>query len=556
MKFKFLFAFLFVTVGLSAQPRVREFVITERYVNIPVGEKSWGAVMNVSLDGVPFGIFTIDLQEENPFFWAFLDMQGHIGEVIRLEVDNCPTDLSSICNEDRIRNCEEIYSEALRPQVHFTTKRGWFNDPNGLVYYKGKYHLYYQYNPLSTFWGNMSWGHAESTDLVHWEEKTPVLYPLPSTGMCFTGAALVDKKNELGLKQGREDPIIAFYLRTGSGLSYAYSLDGGMTYTDYPGNPIVAKAVGRERIDSPKPIFHKELGIWVAPVFDDRVIDDRNNITVSLYVSHDLKTWTKTSDIGEVGIVAECPDLFPLRVKGKMGETRWVLMLGNAAYVTGYFDGTHFICEQTGKPVVPADFKTSMPFGNYYAPMTFSNIPGCDGRRIQIGWMKGDVFDDAQTFSGMPFNSQMSLPLVLTLHESKNGPRLHMYPVRETRKLRDRIITRKDLEGRCGRSAELAFTAHVGNKAGFGVDVKGEHIQYDASSRILSVRGQEIRVAPKRGKIKMRIFTDSRSIEIFVNDGEVFVPLLSTSETDTYSVSGDATIKRLRVYSLKDIWKQ
>jgi len=554
MKNKLLFVFLLFTTGLGAQQRVREFTLTERYVNIPVGTKSWGSVMNITLDGEPFGTFSIDLQEESPFFWAFLDMQGHVGEVIRIEVDNCPTDLTTICNEDRIRNSSDLYEEPLRPQIHFTTKRGWFNDPNGLVYYKGKYHLYYQYNPLSTFWGNMSWGHAESRNLVNWEEKTPVLYPLQSTGMCFTGAALVDHANQLGLKENGEDPIIAFYLRTGSGLSYAYSLDGGETFTDYPGNPIVAKAVGRERIDSPKPIFHKELGMWVAPVFDDRIIEDRNNITVSFYVSQDLKTWTRTSDIGEVGIVAECPDLFPLKVKGN--TCKWVLMLGNAAYTVGYFDGTHFICEKTGMPAGPGDFSTAMPFGNYYAPMTFSDIPARDGRRIQIGWMKGDVFDDAETFKGMPFNSQMSVPLQLTLHDTEDGPRLHMYPVRETRKLRGKRLRVKDGNCMFKGAAELLFTAQESRNESFCVEIKGETICYDFAAEMLSVRGKQVHVSPVNGKMKFRILADTRSLEIFVNDGEVFIPLLCTSDSEELHITGNKPIRKLRVYSLKNIWKK
>ncbi len=541
---------------LGAQPRVKEFVINERYVNIPVGTRAYGANMNITVDGQPFGTFTIDLQEESPFFWAFLDMKDYMGKVMRLEIDNCPTDLSTISNDKEIKNHEELYTESLRPHSHFTTKRGWFNDPNGLVYYKGKYHLYYQYNPLSTFWGNMTWGHAESENLIDWEEKTPVLYPLSSTGMCFTGAAIVDKKNELGFKTGKEDPIVAFYLRTGSGLSYAYSLDGGNTYTDYDGNPIVAKAMGKERIDSPKPIFHEELGYWVAPVFDDRFLDGRNNITVSFYISHDLKTWTKTSDIGEVGIVAECPDLFPLEVNGAKNSTKWVLMLGDASYVVGHFDGTHFICEKTGKPVVPSDFTTAMPLGNYYAPMTFANIPKSDGRRIQIGWMKGDIFDDGETFKGMPFNSQMSLPVELTLHQTADGPDLHMYPVSEVDKLREKCLPKAGLSGVCGSRAEVSFTAQTGNDKSFEVKIKGVEIEYDAKTCILNVKGRQIPLKPMDGEVTVRLFTDSRSVEIFVNEGEVFIPLLSRTDDITYEISGDAEIKKLKVYSLRSIWNK
>lgn len=554
-----------------AQARTKEFTITGKYINIPLGAQTTGTTLEFFIDSVLLGRFNLDLQEENPSSWGFLDVSLYKGKTAAIVVENCSTDLSRITNGDTLPGNEPLYGEALRPQYHFTSKRGWLNDPNGLIYYKGTYHMYYQYNPLSVFWGNMSWGHAESDDLIHWKEKAPVLYPLPQTGECFTGACFLDKENRLGLSTGSEDVILAFYLRTNSGLSYAYSNDGGATFTDYAKNPIVAKAVGSERIDSPKPIYHPASKRWVAPVFDHRFFPDenRNSMTVSIYSSSDLKSWTRESDIGEVDLNAECPDLFPLPLDGDPEKTRWILVLGNAAYVVGDFDGKRMYCDRTGQPATYRDFITTIPpHGHYYATMTWDNIPDKDGRRIQIAWMKKE-FNEGATFRGMPFNQQMSLPMELTLRSTSDGPRVFMNPVKEITSLRSKpVVSRKNFTLRQGRNMlagvrgeqlEICLKASTRPASEFELDIRGVKVSYDPSEGILQVDGHPTALAPEENTVDLRIFVDTRSLEIIGNRGRVYIPRLQEFEKEGYSLEssgGDLTIEALNVYPLRSIWNE
>lgn len=561
---------LFSALAQEPAMRHRSVEISAKYLNIPLGYNSWGTVMTLSVDGEPLGRFGLDLQEENPYFWGFIDVERYKGKRLDIVVDGATTDLSKITLSDEIVGSENLYREALRPQYHFTSKRGWFNDPNGLIYYDGTYHLYYQHNPMSVFWGNMSWGHATSTDMIHWVEQPHVLFPLATTGECFTGACIVDKNNELGLQQGDNAPIVAFYLRTASGLSYAYSLDGGYTFTDYAGNPIVAKAVGNERIDSPKPMFHAESGKWVAPVFDHRFFaeENRNSMTVSIYSAEDLHEWKKESDVGEIDLNAECPDLFPLPLDGNKKDVRWLLLLGNASYVVGNFDGKVMYTEK-GCAAAYQDFVATIPAGcHYYASMTYDNIPESDGRRIQIGWMK-KVFNDPSTFAGMPFNQQMSLPMELTLRTTKEGPRVYMNPVEEVENLRGapivklrnlRLTTDKNpLSEVAGEQVEIVLSAAVKSEGVLRFNLRGIEVLYDATQGILSVPsdGVSAKLAPERGKINLRIFCDTRSMEIVANDGRVYIPLMEEFPGARYAVEGEnVVLKDLVVYPLTSIWNE
>lgn len=550
--------------GATPRTRTKTFLIGERYINFPLALNPGGKRMDIFIDDRLLGRFEVDLQENEPGFWGFLDVGRHIGKTARIVVEECSTDLSRITNDAEIADSEHLYGEEYRPQYHFTSRRGWLNDPNGLIYRNGKYHLFYQHNPLGIFWGNMSWGHAESSDLIHWQERTPVLYPL-TTGACFSGACFTDGDDRL--KLGTKEAIVAFYLRTESGLSYAVSRDGGETFTDYAGNPVVPKAVGRERIDSPKPIYHPASGCWVAPLFDDRFLPDenRNSMTVSIYSSADLKHWTKQSDIGEVGLDAECPDLFPLPLDGDPDRMRWVLVLGNASYAVGRFDGKRF-CREDGRPVTKEDFVRTIPYGHYYASMTWSDIPAANGRRIQIAWMK-NVFHDTSTFRGMPFNQQMSLPLQLTLHSTADGPRLFMNPVEEVSALRMRpVVSRKNRTLRPGRNPlgkvrggqlEIDLKVKTDSASRFNLDIRGLRIAYDASAGKLQVADRTVELLPERNRVELRIFVDTRSVEIVANRGRLYIPLLQEFASDTYALETPSglRVEELTVYPLRSIWK-
>jgi fructan beta-fructosidase len=264
------------------------------------------------------------------------------------------------CNSAKKAMNETGYTnEKYRPQIHFTPKTGWMNDPNGMVFYNGTYHLMYQYNPDSTVWGPMHWGHATSKDLIHWEHRPIALYP-DSLGTIFSGSAVVDLPNTSGFGKDGKPPLVAIFThhdhageRAGSSTyqnqSIAYSVDEGKTWTKYSGNPVV-KNPGIKDFRDPKVSWHQASKKWIMTLATlDRI---------SFYSSPNLKDWTKESefgkDVGAHGGVWECPDLFPLDVNGK---TIWVLLVsinpggpngGSATqYFTGDFDGKTFTPFQT-----------------------------------------------------------------------------------------------------------------------------------------------------------------------------------------------------------------
>jgi fructan beta-fructosidase len=251
------------------------------------------------------------------------------------------------------------YQELYRPQFHFTPAQNWMNDPNGLVYYKGEYHLFYQYNPFGDTWGNMSWGHAVSTDLVHWKHL-PVAIPMEGDELIFSGSAVVDRENTTGFGTRHNPPMVAIYTsaRPGSqAQSLAYSTDRGRTWTKYAGNPVLD--IGSGEFRDPKVFWYAPEHKWVMAV--SMAVERK----IRLYSSPDLKSWTLMSDFGPAnatGGVWECPDLFPLAVDGNRRKTKWVMMVnlnpggiagGSAAqYFVGDFDGKRFTADNA-KPYTP-----------------------------------------------------------------------------------------------------------------------------------------------------------------------------------------------------------
>jgi len=541
-------------------------VIEKRYLNFPISDTGKVFQTIVLIDGVELGAFNIALATEKPDWWAFIDVDQFKGKTVEVKVKDATPRQPVFLQADNIPGTENLYREKFRPRIHFTSRRGWLNDPNGLVYYKGAYHLFYQHNPMGLLSDNVCWGHAVSPDLFHWKELPGLLFPNSRTGQSWTGSAIIDARNQLGLKKGPEDTMVLFYLRTRSGLSYAYSTDGGLTFNDYKENPVLTHP--GDRIDSPKPIWYEAGKYWVAPVFDhvERPDDPIGRYcTVAFYKSDDLKKWTKTGDIGRVGFLAECPDLFPLPVDGDKGKQKWVLILSDGSYIVGSFDGKGMRNEK-GSPATVQDIQSALTLGgDYYATMSWSNIPASDGRRIQIAWMN----DNAVPYGDNHFNQQMSLPLELSLYSTDAGMRMRMYPVRELAGLRGReyswnnvpMTTGSDPLAQIKTDAPLDIEAElkVSDFTKVEFDLRGFHVHYDASMHMLTCKGARARVPSHDGVIKFRMILDRFSMELFVNDGEVFMPILAAnSQPDTKlslrMVRGEGVIRALRVYELKSVW--
>jgi sucrose-6-phosphate hydrolase SacC (GH32 family) len=445
---------------------------------------------------------------------------------------------------------ESLYNEKYRPQFHFAPKKNWMNDPNGLVYYKGEYHLFFQHNPVSVKWGNMTWAHAVSTDLIHWKQLANAIEP-DELGTIFSGSAVVDWKNTSGFQSGDEDVLVAFYTSAGRHVeprkpftqSIAYSNDRGRTWVKYEKNPVIGHIRARNR--DPKVIWHEPTRSWIMVLF---LADD----DFALYSSKDLKQWKHQQDI-RLEDSRECPDFFEMPVDGDLKNTRWVFSGANGRYVLGSFGGEEFTAETTV-------FNSRV--GNFYAAQTYSDIPKSDGRRIQIAWMAGGKFPD------MPFNQQMSIPCELTLRTFPEGIRLCRVPVRELKNIRGPLSSWRNLELKpgvnplskiSGELFEIKSEIELGTAGGFGLGLRGNELLYAVKDKTLSCKGEKLTIRPVNGRIKLHILVDRTSIEVFVNDGRMSLfrcfPLDTQNKSlEVFARGGQAGVKRLDVWKLKSIW--
>jgi fructan beta-fructosidase len=389
--------------------------ITKKYLNLPVSQVvERGAMTVATTDGEISRTFVIRLSA-TPEYWVYADMTAFMDKTITVNYENPSVSssmleaaLSKIYQSDSFVGQSGIYREQNRPLLHFTTKVGWINDPNGLIYCDGEYHLYYQHNPYEREWENMHWGHAVSNDLVHWTEVGDALYP-DEFGTMFSGTAVIDHNNTSGFGTNDNPPFMVFYTADNPDREVqcmAYSLDKGRTFTKYSGNPIIdSKDKWNSRDTRDPKVFWYEVGKhWVL------VVNERDGH--SIYNSDDLKSWTYQSHIGGFW---ECPELFELSVDGNVNNKLWVMYGASGTYMLGRFDGKVF---------TPVTGKLTYTFGAVYAAQTFNNIPSSDGRRIQIGWDRVD-------HPGMRFKGQMSLPTELTLRTTSDGVRLYSEPIRE-----------------------------------------------------------------------------------------------------------------------------
>jgi len=532
--------------------------LTKRYLNLPVkngAPKRWARLL---VDGRVVREFEIELAEGEPDFWAFLDVSPYLGTSFRLEADGLPAGsaaLAAIAQSDSIEGGENLYRERLRPQFHFSTRRGWTNDPNGLVYYEGEYHLCYQHNPYGVKSGNLHWGHAVSEDLVHWQELRDALLP-DDLGLIFSGSAVVDWENTAGFQAGREKALVAIYTAAGDltpaskGRPFtqclAYSTDRGRTWTKHEGNPVLGHLMGGNR--DPKVIWHAPTRKWVMALFLDPP-DDRPNY--ALFGSPDLKQWTRLCDIKLP--CTECPDFFELPVDGDPANRKWVFWGADGHYLVGSFDGSAFTPEAEPRRAYE---------GNAYAAQTFSDLPARDGRRVQIAWLVGDL-------PGMPFNHQMTFPVELTLRTTEDGVRLFSCPVKEIELLRAgqqewRGLAldseEQALDQVSGDLLDISAEFAVGSAAEVGLTVRGIPVAYDARAQQLSCQGRSSPLKPVDGKVSVRILLDRASVEVFGNDGRASLPIAVIPPDDStllavFAKGGSARIEEMTAWELRPIWE-
>lgn len=468
-------------------------------------------------------------------------------------------------------------TEPHRPVFHFTPPEKWMNDPNGMVWYEGEYHLFYQYYPDSTVWGPMHWGHAVSKNLVHWEHLPIALYP-DSLGLIFSGSAVVDWNNTSGLGENGKPPLVAIFTHHNMAAekqqrmpwqyqSIAYSNDKGRTWTKYPGNPVLPNPGFRDFRD-PKVIWDASRKQWVMVL----AVGDH----AQFWTSADLKKWAHRSDfgksIGAHGGVWECPDFFPMTIEGSQ-EQHWVLLQSlnpggpnggsSTQYFVGSFDGSQFVPD--------ADFMASLkPEGNpkaawvdfgrdNYAGVTWSDVPASDGRRIFMGWMSN--WDYAQVVPTATWRSATTLPRALQLRKTAQGLRLFSEPVKELETLSSKktvletqtLDDNLEIPGLSPAQLELVLEMMPDPAATLTIELsnsRGEvyRVGYETATRqFFSDRthsgktafseafAKSIHLAPRASEnetVKLHLFFDRSSAELFADDG-------ATVMTDLYFPNED-----------------
>ncbi len=521
--------------------------ITKKYLNLPVSHQKERAVMTLAVDGKPVRSFDIRLASAEPDYWVFCDVSSFKGKQIKISYRGDAAGMDKIYQADEIAGQDSLYKETNRPQIHYTQRRGWNNDPNGLIYYEGEYHLFYQHNPYERDWGNMHWGHAVSKDLIHWEELPIALFP-DEHGTMFSGSAVIDYKNTAGFNKGNIPAMVAVYTADSPEKQVqciAYSLDKGRTWTKYDGNPVVDSKAKWNSHDTrdPKVFWYEPTGKWVM------VLNERDGH--SIYNSDDLKHWTFESHITGFW---ECPELFELPVDGVTGNKKWVMYGASGTYMIGSFDGRTF---------VPESGKYYYSTGTIYAAQTFTNIPSGDGRRIQIGW--GRI-----SHPGMPFNGTMLLPTVLSLRTTKDGIRLFSEPIKELEALQIAKGQWKDLSAeKAGEllqpynhtgSLRIRTTLSLSHATNAGLSLYGQNL-LDYDMNFNKVNG--VFYSPEdmtSMEISVDIILDKTSVEVFVDGGAYSYSMerrADSNNKDGFRFWGNnIQVKNLEVYELQSIWNK
>jgi fructan beta-fructosidase len=499
--------------------------------------------------------------------------------------------------------------EPHRPVYHFTPPAHWMNDPNGMVFYEGEYHLFYQYYPEGTVWGPMHWGHAVSKDLVHWEHLPIALYP-DALGLIFSGSAVVDWNNSSGFGENGKPPLVAIFtqhLMEGEKAgrhdfqyqSIAYSNDRGRTWTKYAGNPVIPNVDKIHDFRDPKVIWDDAHQQWlmVFAAYDYTMF----------WSSKNLKNWTYLSSFGKEygahGGVWECPDFFPMYVEPASGATgvqqqKWVLLQSlnpglpsggsGTQYFVGDFDGKTFKLDPEFETAVQNGKAVWLDWGrDNYAGVTWSDVPKSDGRRIFLGWMSN--WDYANVVPTQNWRSAMTIPRSLTLHKAGAAYRLHAQPVREFEKQRGKkfaytnqtVSEKLNLSEKAGISPatcelDLEFTPNS-KEVELVIELsnsKGESfkIGYDgANNRFFCDRmksgnldfspkfATQVDFAPRfstHKTIKMHLFFDRASCELFADGGEVamteiFFPSEDFSQLTISANKGDVMLHRADLFEIK-----
>lgn len=566
-----------------------------KYLLLPVQESNDDARVSVLADGKIEKTINVRLAKSKVDYFVPFDLDPYRGHDILLNI--VTTQNRSNIREAKDDACwknltladtfDTTNREKYRPAYHHTPLYGWMNDPNGMFYKDGRWHLYYQWNPYGSKWQNMTWGHSSSADLVRWEHH-PAAIEANGLGTVFSGSSVVDSANTAGF--GR-DAVVALYTSAdvSQTQSLAHSSDGGMTFEIYPGNPVLTL---ESEARDPNMFWDADNGRWVlslAHALDHEML---------FFTSPDLKEWTLQGSFGK-GIGAqdgvwECPDLFRLKVDGS-GEEKWVLVcninpggpFGGSAtqYFTGDFDGKTFIADTDAEGTIPTKW---MDYGkDHYATVSWSDAP--DNRRVLIGWMSNWQY--AGEVPTMQYRSANTLPREASLFRAPDGQLyLSSSPVAELAALRDKpsVSVRNkpaggndrnfplpdsnggaceillDIDSRKAASVDITISNNDGESVILSYDTKAHKLSFDRRRSGITDFSQDfptVTTAPTfetDGKLSLRIFIDRSSIEVFGNGGKTVMtnlvfPTVPYSSLSISAKGGNARIENLKIYPIKEL---
>lgn len=537
-----------ITLSDTAFPLLsRTMLLTNNLLDLPVKNGAAMKRVTVTVNGNPVRDFNIELADGTPDWWAFVDVSEFSNQLAVVSVNTLApgsTGLSSIVQANGIVGTTNLYTETLRPQIHFSAKRGWLNDANGMFYYHGQYHLYYQHDPFN--WngsGQKWWGHAVSSDMVNWRELPEGIYSHSYGDDVWSGSAVVDSANTSGFKTGTNDVIVAAYYSTARGECIAYSNDGGQTFTDYGNNPVVVhSAVGRD----PHLFWYAPSNYWVMAVYDGG-----GGNGVEFYTTPDFHLWTFRSKI--YNGFYECPDIFQLPVDGNTNNLMWELNDGSSGYQLGQFDGATF---------TPSTAELPGNLGSgFYASQTFTSMAPGDHRKVRIGWAQIST-------PGMPFNQLMYFPTGLTLQTTPNGVRLCSTPIPEITNNVEFVYNWTNLtltpgynplSGIRGSLFDVKARFSAGSAQAITFTFQNVTVTYDATTRQISCNGDTQSLPPLNGSVQLEMIVDRDTIEIFGNNGQLYMPLPASNASGDSLISlacsgGNASFGSLTVNQLKSIW--
>lgn len=564
-----------------------------RYLLLPVQESTDDARINVLVDGNVAETIYVRLAKSKTDYTVPFDLTPYKGHDVMLDVV-IPQSRGSV-REAKDDACwrgivladtfDTANREKYRPAFHHTPRYGWMNDPNGMFYKDGRWHLYYQYNPYGSKWQNMTWGHSVSDDLVNWEHLPEAIRP-NGLGSVFSGSCAVDHDNTAGFGN---DAVIALYTSAGTSQmqSLASSTDDGLTFNIYPSNPVLTL---ESEARDPKVFWNdstKEWNLILAHALDHEML---------IFSSPDMKSWTLQSSFGKglgaQGGVWECPDLFELLVAGT-DEKKWVLLCNinpdgpfggsGTQYFVGDFDGKTFKADTDAAGNVSTKW---LDYGkDHYATVTWSDAP--DGRRVALGWMSNWQY--AADVPTMQFRSANTLPREMGLFRAPDGevyassapsPGLEALRGKLAAKVKKTTVGRKarsfalpsenggiceilmDIEASKAKTVNVVFSNSQGEKVVMQYDPAAATLSFDRTQSGITDFSEgfpAVTVTPTHeasGRIALRIFVDRSSMEVFGNDGEFVMTNLVFPRTPYTALSvsaegGNAKIENLRIYSLK-----